>query len=76
MLGHITLPKGPSVFRLHDHTERLFKSASTVNMAIPYSVEDINKAHIEVIQVNNLQEAYIRPMCFMDQKAWALEQTI
>ena len=65
-------PKGPSVFRLHDHTERLFKSASTVNMAIPYSVEDINKAHIEVIQVNNLQEAYIRPMCFYGSEGMGL----
>ena len=37
-------PKGPSIFRLSDHTDRLFKSASVVNMAIPYDKETINKA--------------------------------
>ncbi len=57
-------PKGPSIFRLNDHTERLFKSADTVNMKIPYSREIINKAHCEVVNSNNLSESYIRPMCF------------
>ena len=56
--------KGPSIFRLQDHTDRLFRSASTVNMAIPFSKEEINSAHEIVIKANNLKEAYIRPMCF------------
>ena len=56
--------KGPAIFRLHDHTDRLFKSASTVNMVIPFSKEEINKAHGDVIRANGLEEAYIRPMCF------------
>ena len=56
--------KGPSIFRLDDHTDRLFKSAETVNMEIPYSKEVLNAAHQEVIKANNLKEAYIRPMCF------------
>ena len=56
--------KGPSIFRLHDHTDRLFQSASTVNMIIPFSKEEINKAHEDVIKANSLEEAYIRPMCF------------
>ena len=64
--------KGPSIFRLQDHTERLFKSASTVNMKIPFSVENINQAHIEVIQANNLDEAYIRPMCFYGSEGMGL----
>lgn len=65
-------PKGPSIFRLQDHTERLFKSASTVNMKIPFSVENINQAHIKVIQANNLDEAYIRPMCFYGSEGMGL----
>ena len=65
-------PKGPSIFRLQDHTERLFKSASTVNMKIPFSVEKINQAHIKVIQANNLDEAYIRPMCFYGSEGMGL----
>ena len=64
--------KGPSIFRLKDHTERLFKSASTVNMKIPFSVENINQAHIKVIQANNLDEAYIRPMCFYGSEGMGL----
>ena len=64
--------KGPSIFRLQDHTERLFKSASTVNMKIPFSVEKINQAHIKVIQENNLDEAYIRPMCFYGSEGMGL----
>ena len=56
--------QGPSIFRLMDHTERLFKSANTVNMNIPYSRDVINAAHCEVVKTNNLSESYIRPMCF------------
>ena len=40
--------KGPSIFRLHDHTDRLYKSASTVNIEIPYSKDIINEAHQEL----------------------------
>ena len=64
--------KGPSIFRLHDHTERLFKSASTVNMEIPYSKETINNAHQDIIKANRLKEAYIRPMCFYGSEGMGL----
>ena len=63
---------GPSIFRLHDHTERLFKSASTVNMDIPFSKEIINIAHQDVIKANKLTEAYIRPMCFYGSEGMGL----
>ena len=64
--------KGPSIFRLDDHTDRLFKSAATVNMEIPYSKEVINSAHQQVIKANNLEEAYIRPMCFYGSEGMGL----
>ena len=64
--------KGPSIFRLQDHTDRLFKSASTVNMQIPFSKEEINEAHKDVIKVNGLTEAYIRPMCFYGSEGMGL----
>ena len=64
--------KGPSIFRLTDHTDRLFKSAETVNMEIPYSKEVINAAHQQVVKVNNLNEAYIRPMCFYGSEGMGL----
>ena len=64
--------KGPSIFRLQDHTDRLFKSAATVNMEIPFLKEEINKAHQDVIKVNKLDEAYIRPMCFYGSEGMGL----
>ena len=64
--------KGPSIFRLQDHTDRLFKSASTVNMQIPFSKEEINEAHKDVIKANGLAEAYIRPMCFYGSEGMGL----
>ena len=64
--------KGPSIFRLQDHTDRLFKSAATVNMEIPFLKEEINKAHQDVIRVNKLNEAYIRPMCFYGSEGMGL----
>lgn len=64
--------KGPSIFRLQDHTDRLFKSAATVNMEIPFLKEEINKAHQDVIRVNKLDEAYIRPMCFYGSEGMGL----
>ena len=67
-----TTQKGPSIFRLNDHTNRLYQSASTVNMDIPYSKEVINKAHEDVIKANNLDEAYIRPMCFYGSEGMGL----
>ena len=65
-------PKGPSIFRLQDHTDRLFKSAGIVNMEIPYAKEIINNAHIDVVNLNNLEESYIRPMCFYGSEGMGL----
>ena len=57
-------PEGTCVFRLHDHTERLFKSAKTIGMKIPFSSEELNEAQRKIVSLNNLKESYIRPMCF------------
>tara|TARA_S200000501_G_scaffold193128_1_gene181960 strand:- start:1056 stop:1979 length:924 start_codon:yes stop_codon:yes gene_type:complete len=56
--------KGTQIFRLNDHTERLFSSAKAVDIEIPFSIEELNQAQIDVVKKNNLKEAYIRPMCF------------
>ena len=57
-------PKGTCVFRLHDHTERLFKSAKTIGMKIPFSSEELIDAQRKIVSLNNLKESYISPMCF------------
>ena len=57
-------PEGTKIFRLNDHTERLFSSAHAVDLEIPYSIDEINKAQVEIVKINKLKAAYIRPMCF------------
>jgi len=54
-----------AVFRLQEHTERLFESAHIMQVQIPYSREDINKAIIETLKVNDLKEGYIRPLVYL-----------
>ncbi|XVN40566.1 MAG: branched-chain amino acid transaminase [Rickettsia endosymbiont of Argas persicus] len=50
------------VFRLKEHTERLIKSAEALELKVPYSVDEIIKAHELLIEKNNIKEAYIRPL--------------
>ena len=64
--------KGSSIFRLEDHTDRLFKSAEIVSMKIPFSKTQLNDAHKKIIKLNNLTEAYIRPMCFYGSEGMGL----
>jgi len=56
--------KGPAIFRLDDHLRRLFYSASTINMKIPYSMEELKAASIELVKKNNMTECYIRPIAY------------
>jgi branched-chain amino acid aminotransferase len=57
-------PKGPAVFRLTDHMERLHTSARLIDMALPYSVEDLRAATNDLLEANGLAESYIRPIAF------------
>ena len=57
-------PRGPSIFRLHDHLDRLFKSAELYYMPIPYTLEELRTATHELVAANGLPECYIRPIAF------------
>jgi branched-chain amino acid aminotransferase len=57
-------PKGPAVFRLTDHLQRLHNSARLLYMEIPYSVAELREASLELIGHNGLPECYLRPICF------------
>ena len=63
---------GTCVFRLEDHTKRLFRSAHIMRMEMPFDQETINKAHRDVIKLNGLEEAYLRPMCFYGSEGMGL----
>jgi branched-chain amino acid aminotransferase len=56
--------KGPAIFRLQEHTDRLFRSAKILGMKMPFDKETLNEAQRAVVRENNLESAYIRPMCF------------
>lgn len=58
-------PKGVAIFRLREHTKRLFDSAKIYRIALPFTPEQIDAACREVIAVNGLSRgAYIRPVAF------------
>ncbi|MFO7788817.1 MAG: branched-chain amino acid transaminase, partial [Halospina sp.] len=63
---------GPAIFRLQDHTQRLFNSAHILNMKMPYDQETLNDAQRLVVRENGLASAYIRPMVFLGSEGMGL----
>lgn len=57
-------PEGTAIFRLKEHTRRLFESAHIMGMKIPFTPDEINAATIAAVRDNNLKSAYIRPLAF------------
>ena len=57
--------RGPAVFRLTDHTRRLFRSAKIYLMDVSYSVEQIVDATKETVRVNKVESCYIRPLIYL-----------
>ncbi|MEE9596271.1 MAG: branched-chain amino acid transaminase [Acidiferrobacterales bacterium] len=64
--------KGPAIFRMREHTDRLFRSAHIVGIKIPFDKEAINAAMRDVVSKNNLDSAYIRPICFYGSEGMGL----
>ncbi len=56
--------QGTAIFRLEDHTDRLFRSAHILGMNIPYDKETLNEVQKQIVHENKLDSAYLRPMCF------------
>ena len=65
-------PQGTAIFRLQAHTDRLFRSAHILGMAIPYNRDEINAATRAAVRENQLKSAYIRPMCFFGSEGMGL----
>ncbi len=63
---------GTCIFRLEEHTDRLFRSAHILQMDMPYDKATLNAAQREVVRLNNLQEGYLRPMCFLGSEGMGL----
>ena len=64
--------KGPAIFRLEEHVERLFDSAHIFLMEIPFSREEISKAVIETVKANKVKECYVRPLVYIGYGAMGL----
>ena len=56
--------EGTAIFRLHDHNRRLFASARIYDMAIPFTLDELNAACHQVVRRNALQQAYLRPVAW------------
>lgn len=64
--------KGTAIFRLQEHIDRLFRSAHILAMPMPYDKATINNACLEAVSKNELDSAYIRPMCFYGSEGMGL----
>jgi branched-chain amino acid aminotransferase len=58
-------PEGTAIFRLAEHTERLFNSAKILRMKIPFTPEELNEAQRQVVRENKLESCYLRPLIWI-----------
>lgn len=63
---------GTAIFRLQAHTDRLFRSAHIMNMAMPFSKDELNEAQRAAVRENGLSSAYLRPMAFYGSEGMGL----
>jgi branched-chain amino acid aminotransferase len=63
---------GTAIFRLKEHTDRLFNSAYIFKMKIPFDKETLMEAHKEVVRANRLESCYIRPIVFYGSEAMGI----
>jgi branched-chain amino acid aminotransferase len=64
--------QGTAIFRLKEHTDRLFRSAHILQISMPFDKETLNQAQLDVVRENKLESAYIRPMCFYGSEGMGL----
>jgi len=64
--------KGPAIFRLQEHVDRLFQSAVILGIDVPFSNKEIHDAIIQVVRENKLEECYIRPIVFLGDNKMGL----
>ena len=67
-----TSDRGTCIFRLKEHTDRLFRSAHILGMPMPFDKATLNRAQRDVVRENGLEEGYLRPMCFYGSEGMGL----
>lgn len=68
-------PKGPAIFRLREHMERLESSCKTLHIKMPYTVDELCNAARETVKVNKLDACYIRPIAFYGVHGFGVNPT-
>jgi branched-chain amino acid aminotransferase len=57
--------KGTAIFRLREHTDRLFNSAKILRMTLPFTKEQVMQAQVDVVKANGLESGYLRPLTWV-----------
>ena len=65
-------PQGPAIFRLQEHTDRLFNSAKILGMPMRWTKGEVNAAQLAAVRENGLKSAYLRPMVFYGSEGMGL----
>ena len=65
-------PDGPAIFRLEAHLRRFIESATFYELEIPYSLDELSAASLDVIRRNGLENAYLRPLAFFDSHSFSV----
>ena len=65
-------PQGPAIFRLREHTDRLFNSAHIFMMKMPYDKATLMQAQCDMVKQNKLESCYIRPIAFYGSEAMGI----
>jgi branched-chain amino acid aminotransferase len=67
-----TRDNGTCIFRLQEHTDRLFRSAHIMGMNMPFDKATLNQAQKDVVRLNGLEEGYLRPLAFLGSEGMGL----
>ena len=66
------VPSGTALFRLQDHTNRLFRSAHIMGLDIPFDRDTLNDAQVNLVRENELKTAYVRPLVYLGAEGMGL----
>ena len=67
--------KGAAIFRLDDHTDRLFEAAAKLSIELPYSRNELNEVQKDIFKINNLEEGYLRPIVYLGSESLGIRAT-
>src|SRR6476659_4068897 len=61
---YVTKDRGPAIFRLAEHSRRLYDSARIYRMNVPFTMEEFQKACVDIVAANGFEDCYLRPVVY------------